>query len=157
MPCLKIVNDWSICLLYLIILLMVIVEDFDCVQVPVLSRSKMWKFKDKADNVRINVTVRCVLETIVAVERNMYYIFWVCVCSLSYPACKTHENCHLLPGRLCYIIPHYLINVTTFGKSVFWFSLQLLPETFLILGRTERDITNVYRFSCKVPIILLRF
>ena len=54
---------------------MVIVEDFDCVQVPVLSRSKMWKFKDKTDNVRINVTLRRVRETIVAVESNMCYIF----------------------------------------------------------------------------------
>jgi len=40
---------------------------------------------------------------------------------------------------------------------VFWFSLQLLRETFFIL-RTERDMTkNVYRSSCKVPIILVRF
>jgi hypothetical protein len=37
-------------------------------------------------------------------------------------------------------------------KCVFWFSLQLLPETFLILRRTEQDIiTNVRRSSCKVP------
>jgi hypothetical protein len=50
---------------------MIIVEDFDCVQMPVLSRSKMWKFKDKPDNVRINVTLRRIRETIVAVESNI--------------------------------------------------------------------------------------
>jgi len=43
-------------------------------------------------------------------------------------------------------------------KCVFWFSLQLLSETFLILRRTERDmIQNVYRASCKVPVIVVRF
>ena len=41
-------------------------------------------------------------------------------------------------------------------KCVFWFSLQLLSETFLILGRTERDIIkNVYRCSHKVHVVLV--
>jgi hypothetical protein len=43
-------------------------------------------------------------------------------------------------------------------KRVFWFSLQLLSETFLILRRTERDmVKSLYRSSCKVPVILVRF
>jgi hypothetical protein len=43
-------------------------------------------------------------------------------------------------------------------EYVFWFSLQLLSETFLILKRTEWDIIiNVHRSSCKVPVILARF
>ena len=60
--------------------------------------------------------------------------------------------------------PHYLINSMIFGKKllnikfVFRFSLQLLSETFLILRRTERDmIVSVYRSSCNVPVILVRF
>ena len=37
-------------------------------------------------------------------------------------------------------------------------SLQLLSETFLILRRIQKDIIiKVHRFSCKVPIILVRF
>jgi hypothetical protein len=33
-----------------------------------------------------------------------------------------------------------------------------MSETNLILRRTERDmITNVYRFSCKIPVFLVRF
>ena len=44
--------------------------------------------------------------------------------------------------------PHFLTNGTIFGKTLpnikclFLFSLQLLSETFLILRRTERDITK---------------
>jgi len=42
-------------------------------------------------------------------------------------------------------------------KCVFWSSLQLSSETFLVL-RTERDMTkNVRLSSCKVPLILVRF
>ena len=43
---------------------------------------------------------------------------------------------------------------------MFCFSLQLLPEIFLIITRTQRDtIINVYRntSSCKVLVILVRF
>ena len=47
-----------------------------------------------------------------------------------------------------------LLNI----KFVFRFSLQLLPETFFILGRTERDMTKIFYWSsCEVPVILVRF
>jgi len=59
---------------------------------------------------------------------------------------------------------HYLINGTIFEtkaltiKCVFWFSVQLLYKTFLVLKRTERDmINNIYRSSCEVPGIFVRF
>jgi hypothetical protein len=52
-------------------------------------------------------------------------------------------------------------NGTIFGKKllkikcVFWFSLQLLCETFLILRRIQRDIIiNVHKSSCEVPLLL---
>ena len=44
------------------------------------------------------------------------------------------------------LFPNYLINGTILEKKllntkcIFWFSVQLLSETFLILRRTERDI-----------------
>jgi hypothetical protein len=75
-------------------------------------------------------------------------------------------HCQLWPFWLYHIFPHYLTNGTIFRKKpllnvkcVFWFSLQLLSETFLILRRTEWDIIkNVYRSAaCKVPLFLLDF
>ena len=86
-------------------------------------------------------------------------LYCECVCSLRYSACNAHAPyCNLWPAPLYNISPHYLINVTIFwGRErywtyVFWFPLQLLSETFLILRRTERDmIKNVYWSSCKVP------
>jgi hypothetical protein len=79
-----------------------------------------------------------------------------CACAVLY--------CHLWSVLLYRIFPHYLINGTIFGKKllnikcVFWFSLQLLSETFLILGRIQRDIIiNVHRPSCKVPLLLSDF
>ena len=55
---------------------------------------------------------------------------------------------------------YYLINDTILGekllntKRVFCYSLLLLSETFLILGRNGRDIIkNVYWSLCEVPFI----
>ena len=43
-------------------------------------------------------------------------------------------------------------------KFEFWFSLQILSETFLILRRNEWDIIiTVLKFSHNFPIILVRF
>ena len=43
-------------------------------------------------------------------------------------------------------------------KCMFWFSVQLLFETFLILRWIQRNtIINLYRSSCKGPVMLVRF
>jgi hypothetical protein len=93
---------------------------------------------------------------------TQYYTFWVCVCSLRYPASK-RIRCVILSLRLYNIIPHYLMNGTVFGKKllsmkcVFSVSLKYLSEIFLILRRIQRDIIiNLRRSSCKVPVILVR-
>ena len=43
-------------------------------------------------------------------------------------------------------------------KCVFWFSLQLLSKTFLILRKIQRYIIiSVHTYSCTVPVILTYF
>ena len=90
----------------------------------------------------------------------------VCICRLRYQARNTHAPySHLLPAPLYNIFPHYLINGTIFGKKVlntkceFWFSLQLLSETFLILRITERDMIKKSYFVLRVkyPLFLSDF
>ena len=56
------------------------------------------------------------------------------------------QFCHLWPVWLYHIFPYYLTEDPIFGKElwnikrVFWFHIQLVPKTFLILRRNERDI-----------------
>ena len=50
-------------------------------------------------------------------KSNTYYILWVRVCSLRYPACNAHAPyCHLWPVWLYNIFPRYLTNGTIFGE-----------------------------------------
>jgi hypothetical protein len=114
-----------------------------------------------------NVTLRRVRVTNVAVEkkRNKYYIFWVCVFSLSYPRCQAHgPHYTVIRGLTGSTIFLSTLRDKIFGKKslninrVFWFSLQHLSETFLVLRRSHRGTTiNVRKSSCKVPVIIVRF
>ena len=68
--------------------------------------------------------------------------------------------CHLWPLQIYHTFPRYLVNATIFGRRllktncVFWFSLQILSETFIILSRIQRDIMiNVQRCSSKLPLV----
>jgi hypothetical protein len=113
-----------------------------------------------------NVTLRRVRVTIVAVEKQwVLHNLRVCVCSLRYPACNTHApHCHLWSAPFYTIFRHYLINGTIFGKKllttkcVFWFYLQYLCVTFLILRRNERDMIKIYiGLHVKYPLFLSDF
>jgi len=95
-------------------------------------------------------------------EKNKYYIFWVCVCSLSYPTCIVYALYYIV---ICdHIFSHYLISSTVFGKKLLdikcalWFSLPILSASCLTIRRTERDIiTSVYGSSRKYLLFLSDF
>jgi hypothetical protein len=60
--------------------------------------------------------------------------------------------------------PQYLIKqhnllekVTKYAMCVFSFSLQISSKIFPNLTKTELDIINKHRSSCKVHVILVRF
>ena len=85
-------------------------------------------------------------------KSDTYYIFWVWVCSHRYPACNQLASCcHLWPVRFYNIFFFHFISQTTLlskkktllnTKCVFWFSLQLLSETSVIL-RNEREMIKI--------------
>jgi hypothetical protein len=85
-------------------------------------------------------------ETMVAVKKKDYYLFYAFVCSLRHPVCNVHVSyCHLWPATLYNIFfQRYLINGTFLEKTfwnikcVFQIISSNLCEIFLILRRTER-------------------
>jgi len=96
-------------------------------------------------------------------KSSKYYTFCTCACRLSHPAYKQHAPYYTVICALSGSTTFFHKNGIIFWKRllnikcVFWFSLQLLSQIFLIL-RTEQDIfINVHRLSCKVPVILVRF
>ena len=78
---------------------------------------------------------------------------------------RMHHN--ILSSVACLsqnILPHYHINGMIFGKKVIYHKMCVLifytnfVWNFLILRRNGRDIIkNVYKSSCKVTKILVRF
>ena len=104
--------------------------------------------------------------------RNKYYILWVCISSLSYPACNAHaRDCHLWPSRLCSVFPHYFIKgaickkkggggfehkicVVIFSTTFTWD----IPHTKKNWVRYDQKYILVVmqrtRFSCQILIIL---
>ena len=113
-----------------------------------------------------NLKFRPLRVTIVAVEKR-YHIFWLCICSLSYPACKAHAPWVMLPSVACPSLKrfstlshkrHDLKKKSLNTEYEFWFYLQNLSEAFFILRIINWDIIiNVYWSSCQVVFILVRF
>ena len=105
-----------------------------------------------------NITFRRVRVFIVVVERNIFYIFWMRVCSHLHVAYS-----HLWPVCLYYIFPHFLIK-SLIKKRVFEYSMRVLflyiffSEKFLILRRAKRYIIiNIIRYSCNETFMFFRF
>ena len=109
---------------------------------------------NKRGNARITWHWGAFVQPLLRWKSNEYYMFWVCVCSLRYPACNAHAPFyHPWPVWLYNIFPHYLINGTIFEKKnviehkkcVLIFSTNL-SKTFLILRKNDWDIIKTIYF-----------
>ena len=124
---------------------------------------------NKTDNVRITQQSGAFVQPLSQWTNNAYYIFWARVCVwvaliIQHATRVRHIVICGLSG--CTVFFHIiswtvmcrkqkLMNI----KCVFWFSLQLLSETFLILRRNERDVIKIYIYwvSFKVALFLSDF
>jgi hypothetical protein len=104
---------------------------------------------NKTDNVHTAWHWGAFVQPLLSSKIKNCYIIWLRSCSFSYPACNAHGPCWLLwPARLYNIFPHYLINGKILEdtllniKCAFWFSLQVLSATFIILRRNELYMTT---------------
>jgi hypothetical protein len=89
-------------------------------------------------------------------------------CYSSNPVCNAHAQYYIVKCSLSdsTILFHIISQTVRFWENNlrkkniyrFLFSLQLLSETFLMLRRIHRDmIIDVYRSSCKLPVVLSDF
>ena len=79
---------------------------------------------NKTSDLRICVTLKDIRPTMLQWKSNKYYIFQVCVCSLSYPARKAHAPCYIvicgLSGYNSFFL-HNPINGMNFrGENSYW-------------------------------------
>ena len=114
-----------------------------------------------------NVTLRCVCTTTVAVEKQLSSTNSECVFAvlgIQHVTRMHHIICGLAGST---IILHIISSKAQFSKNkkkgnwthkcVFWFSLQILSETFLILRRNERDRSIKYTPHVECPLFLPYF
>jgi hypothetical protein len=81
-----------------------------------------------------NVTLGRFRATFVAVKKDKYYIFWVCVCRFSYRTCRTHS-------RLYWNFSHFLINGMGFEKFI--------EHKMFVLIVYITSVWNIYRSKKK--------
>jgi hypothetical protein len=116
---------------------------------------KLWGGADKlnkTDNARMTLQRGACVQPLLRGKSNKYYILWVCVWSLRYPACNGHmPYYHLRPARLYHIFPPNFIKGTIFGKKVikikchFLFCLQLCLKHFWMQKECSEVFSQMYK------------
>ena len=107
----------------------------DCTLMGVIDKN------NKTSNLHITLHWGVFVQPSLQWRSNKYYIFWVCVCRLTYPACNEREPyCHLWPDRLDNIFRNYLTNGTTFEKKKLRYSTQNMCFNFVC--HFVRDVSH---------------
>jgi len=100
-----------------------------------------------------NVTLRCILTTIVVWRSNKYYILWVCVCSLSYPACNQYaQYCYLWPATLYTVLPHHL-KKAQFKKKNSGHKISVLISSTTFVCNISHSNKNWVRYDQKCIVV----
>jgi len=83
-----------------------------------------------------NVTIRRVRVTIIAVENNVYLLFWVCFCIIVNVARKAHE-------------PYYIVICGLYGCSIYFHIITWRHDSFFLGGGMGKllKIKCVFWFS----------
>ena len=118
--------------------------------------------RSRCSPTRHNVTSRRVRVIIFAVEKQwVLYGLSVRICSLQF-ACAMLSSVTYPALQYFSTLSHkrldFLERDTESKICVFWFSVQLLPETFIILRSNERDMIKMYiGLHVKYPLFLSDF
>ena len=101
--------------------------------------------------------MRHVCTTTVAVEKQ-YYIFWVCVCSISCPACKVHVPYYFVIcslSRYTIFFPHYFINNTISGEKKLLNIKYVFCIPYKFVRKTYNSKNNSVRYYHKCPKVFM--
>jgi len=109
-----------------------------------------------------SVRMRCVVQQRLQWKSNRYYIFWVRVCGLRYPAWNAHAPYrHLWPVRFYYIFPtlshkrHDFWKIITEHKMCFDFLYNFCLKHFSLLEEFSDKWSKMYvGLHVKYPIFL---
>jgi hypothetical protein len=73
---------------------------------------------------------------------KQYYIFWECVCSLSYPACEVHAACYIVIVA-CLALPYFL----TVSKKWHDFRKNVIGHKICVLIFSTIFIRNISHYK----------
>jgi len=89
--------------------------------------------------------------------KTISIIYSECVCSVSYPACKTlAPYFYLWPVRLYRIFPHYFINSTTNGKKLLKKTCFDFLCNFFFVGNISYCKKNSARYFYKCTLVFMQ-